>query len=142
MGNDAWTVVKVGGSLFDMPELRERLSAWLAQLDAAKVLLIPGGGALADVVRTLDQTHRLGEEAAHWLAIRAMSLNAQFLQKLLPEATILTEPEALARDSVSSLANASGSEIHILDAFPFFHTDERILAVRSFFRSIDVNFFD
>jgi len=32
MKNNAWIVVKVGGSLFDLPDLRSRLQAWLAEL--------------------------------------------------------------------------------------------------------------
>jgi aspartokinase-like uncharacterized kinase len=78
-------VVKVGGSLFDLPDLKDQLHAWLAGLSGSAVLLVPGGGAAADVIRTLDRRHRLGEERAHWLALRALSLNAQFLAALLPK---------------------------------------------------------
>jgi aspartokinase-like uncharacterized kinase len=109
-----WTVVKVGGSLYDWPLLGERLRAWLAALDADRVLLVPGGGPTANAIRTLDQTHRLGEEAAHWLAIQALSVNARFLQALLPEASLL-----------DSLAGAPGSERwRVLDAWPFYLADE------------------
>lgn len=109
-------VVKVGGSLFDWPELPPRLRAWLVGLDATKVLLVPGGGATADVVRDFDRLHGLGEETSHWLALQALSLNARFLHAILPEAAIL-----------SSLAGASGSGqcASILDAYPFFRADEK-----------------
>lgn len=118
-------VVKVGGSLFDWPELPARLRVWLAGLDATEVLLIPGGGATADAIRTLDRTFELGEDASHWLAIQALSLNARFLQSILP-GTIL-EPDERARDNQASLAGASGSDnvMAILDAYPFFRADER-----------------
>ena len=118
MNADAWTVVKVGGSLFDWPELRDRLNAWLATLDASRVLLIPGGGQSADAVRHLDRAHHLGEEAAHWLAIEAMAVNARFLQELLPEATIVGEPEFLA------CASGSKRRLYLLDASPFFRADD------------------
>ena len=78
-------VVKVGGSLLAWPELRSRLSAWLTTLSPAEVVLIPGGGAAADAVRELDRVHGLGDETAHWLAIRAMTLNAHFLAALVAE---------------------------------------------------------
>lgn len=78
------TVVKVGGSLFDMPDLGSRLQHWLKRLGDGPVLLVPGGGPMVNVVRDLDQRFRLGEEAAHWLALRAMTLNAHFLAGLLP----------------------------------------------------------
>lgn len=114
----AWIVVKVGGSLFDWPELRVRLRTFLSQLDSANILLVPGGGATADVVRALDRTHQLGEEASHWLAIQALSVNARFLQALLPEAKLigdLSEREPQARNHAC----------WILDALPFFLDDER-----------------
>ena len=107
-------VVKVGGSLFDMPDLQARLCRWLTQLGDANVLIVPGGGAAADVIRDLDRVHQLGEEASHWLAIRAMSLNAHFLQALLPTARIVAEIPPLD----------AGSSWSILDAYPFFQADE------------------
>ena len=75
-------IAKVGGSLYDMPDLRERLSFFLAG-EQSPILLIPGGGPTADVVRQFDQTHHLQEETAHWLALRSLSLNARFLGELL-----------------------------------------------------------
>jgi aspartokinase-like uncharacterized kinase len=76
------TVAKVGGSLYDLPDLRDRLQAWISKF-ADRVLLVPGGGAATDVVRHLDQVHRLGEETAHWLALRVLTVNAHFLARLL-----------------------------------------------------------
>jgi 5-(aminomethyl)-3-furanmethanol phosphate kinase len=76
------TVAKVGGSLYDLPDLRDRLQAWISGF-AGRVLLVPGGGATADVVRHMDRVHRLGEEAGHWLALRTLTVNAHFLARLL-----------------------------------------------------------
>ena len=44
-------VVKVGGSLFDWPDLGERLCRWLAVQEEKEILLVPGGGPTADVIR-------------------------------------------------------------------------------------------
>lgn len=76
-------VVKVGGSLYDLPDLGARLRSWLTTLAPPRVLLVPGGGPTADVLRAFDRTHALGEAAAHWLALRALTLNAWFLAALL-----------------------------------------------------------
>jgi aspartokinase-like uncharacterized kinase len=83
-------VVKVGGSLYDHPRLGPGLRAYLAELDEP-VLLVPGGGDFADAVRKLDAVHRLGEEAAHWLALRALAAAADFLRALVssPRLTVL-----------------------------------------------------
>lgn len=76
-------VVKVGGSLFDLPDLGRRLRHWLEGLATREIVLVPGGGPIADAVRDLDRRHRLGEEASHWLALGTLRLNAHFLAALL-----------------------------------------------------------
>jgi aspartokinase-like uncharacterized kinase len=82
-------VVKVSGSLYDLPDLGPRLQRFLAGLAGADVLLVPGGGPTADVVRDLDARHGLGQDKAHWLALRALTLNAHFLASLLPLACVV-----------------------------------------------------
>ncbi len=77
-------VVKVGGSLFDLPDLGRRLEAWLGTLGDGRVILTAGGGPAADVVREMDRIHGLGEEASHWLAVQSLSLTAHFLKALAP----------------------------------------------------------
>ena len=82
-------VVKVGGSLFDLPDLGTRLAGWLTGLKTPNVLLIPGGGRAADLVRAWDRQHQLGEETSHWLALRALTFNAHFLASLLPGSRVI-----------------------------------------------------
>jgi aspartokinase-like uncharacterized kinase len=104
-------IVKVGGSLYDLPDLASRLGTWLGQ---KRTLLVPGGGQTADAIRRLDRTHALGEEAAHWLALRALSVNAHFLARLLPGTTIVSSPPRCTE---------AGS-CFILDAYAFLQEDE------------------
>jgi 5-(aminomethyl)-3-furanmethanol phosphate kinase len=113
-------VVKVGGSLYDLPDLGDRLRRFLATLEGASerrglsppethydctfpeginpsarrsesVLVFPGGGITADAVRELDRVHRLGDEASHWMALAACSVNGMMLAKLL-DAPIVDAP--------------------------------------------------
>jgi 5-(aminomethyl)-3-furanmethanol phosphate kinase len=84
------TIAKVGGSLYDLPDLGERVRTWMAGV-AGPVLLVPGGGAAADAVRHLDRVHGLGEKTAHWLALRVLTVNAHFLGRVL-EAPVLPSP--------------------------------------------------
>ena len=60
-------VVKVGGSLNDVPELGRRLRQWLDAQTTTRVLIIPGGGRAADLVRQADDLDDLGEERCHGL---------------------------------------------------------------------------
>src|SRR5262249_32500141 len=110
-------VVKVGGSLFDLPDLGQRLQGWLNAHAMPQAVLIPGGGPTADGVRALDRRFGLGEEKAHWLALRAMTLNAYFLANLLERATVVGSAEACAR-----VWGDSG--LPVLDAFAFAERDD------------------
>ncbi len=76
-------VVKVGGSLFDTPRLGERLRHFLASLAPDVLLVVPGGGPMADAVRGYAASQCLSDEEAHWLALRACDVNAYFLGGLL-----------------------------------------------------------
>jgi aspartokinase-like uncharacterized kinase len=110
-------VVKVGGSLFDLPDLGERLRCWLAVQEAQEILLVPGGGPTADVIRDLDRRHALGEEKAHWLALRSLTLNAHVLAALLRPGEVVTDLAAC------SSCWAAG-RLPILDAHAFALVDE------------------
>ncbi len=83
-------IVKVGGSLFDLPDLRQRLGRFLATLNE-EVIIVPGGGAAADAVRDWDRVHQIGEEASHWLAVKAMDHAGGFLRELTDVAILNVE---------------------------------------------------
>jgi aspartokinase-like uncharacterized kinase len=72
-------VVKVGGSLFDWPELPRALRTFLDGEPRATNVLLAGGGDLAEAIRQADAALGIGEEAAHWLCIEALGITAQLL---------------------------------------------------------------
>lgn len=78
-------LVKLGGSLLDLPDLAERLQHCFQTFQTSAIVLVVGGGASADLVRNWQRTFSLTDSAAHDLAIRAMHLNAQCIHQLLPE---------------------------------------------------------
>ena len=55
------TVIKLGGSLLDLPDLSDRLQAFFSRHHFERPVIIPGGGQLADEVRRLDVRHRAWE---------------------------------------------------------------------------------
>ena len=91
MNAEPLSVVKLGGSLLDMPGVWAKLRRWLDALPGRHFLLI-GGGAIADLIRRIDTVHRLGNEEAHWWALRAMGFNARLASRLLPRAKIVAQP--------------------------------------------------
>jgi aspartokinase-like uncharacterized kinase len=78
-------VIKLGGSLLDLEGLADKLRRWLWQQQPADNLILVGGGPLVDSIRQADRLHRLGQEASHWLSIRAMDVTARLLGAMLPE---------------------------------------------------------
>jgi aspartokinase-like uncharacterized kinase len=116
------TVVKVGGSLFDWPELGQRLGQWLETLSATTVLLIPGGGPVVKFIRNVDRWHHLGEESAHWLALHALSVNAHLLTTIL--IPFCSSKPVVITDLQETDAIWAHHRVPILDPFPFALQDE------------------
>jgi aspartokinase-like uncharacterized kinase len=115
-------VVKVGGSLLDWPPLPQAIKRWLDDQPPACNVLLCGGGAFVDEVRRLDERFGLGDEAAHWLAIGAMSLTARVLAAMLGEGRPLTKYSHLlerSRHHTPSLV--------IFDVADYLATDEPTL---------------
>lgn len=64
-------IVKLGGSLYDAPQLREWTSA-LAAHWAGRVVVVPGGGPYADQVRAAQRLWQFDDGIAHRMALLAM----------------------------------------------------------------------
>ena len=105
-GSAGPVVVKVGGSLLGWPELPGRLTTWLdtqrANDPTEELVLVAGGGAAADWIRSLDRVYGLGEDVAHALAVHALDLTAFILARLLPG--------SMAVDRLDMLSAARESE--------------------------------
>jgi aspartokinase-like uncharacterized kinase len=73
-------VVKIGGSLAG----NARLTGWLTMLSTSKhtIIIVPGGGAFADQVRTMQSRWRFSDKTAHHMAILAMQQFALMLADL------------------------------------------------------------
>ena len=99
MKRSSVTVIKVGGSLFDWPELPRRLTEMIDARQAAdreeRLVLIAGGGPAANMVRALDRVHNLGDQTAHRLALHAMDLTAIILAELLRGTVVVQSLDTL-----------------------------------------------
>ncbi|SFJ38288.1 amino acid kinase family protein [Planctomicrobium piriforme] len=88
------TVLKIGGSLYDLPDLKPRLERLVATFEVP-VLLVPGGGRFADEIRRLETIHQWTPEVSHHLALQTMSVGAQLLSSLLQKPVFTTWAEIL-----------------------------------------------
>ncbi|WP_231845152.1 amino acid kinase [Methanocella paludicola] len=68
-------VLKLGGSLFGhAPDILRRVAD-----SGSDVLVVPGGGPFADLIREIDLERGLSANAAHWMAVLAMDQYAYYL---------------------------------------------------------------
>lgn len=83
------TVIKVGGSLGQSRKLAD-LMARLSELGRRfKILIIPGGGAFANVIRDYDRQFGLDRDASHWMAILAMDQYGHLISSLIPDSELV-----------------------------------------------------
>ena len=88
------TVVKVGGSLTLYPEKLKALCAKLNELSKKhRLIIVPGGGEFADVVRENDKRFNLSALASHRMAILSMDQYGLLLSDLMPNSCITSELE-------------------------------------------------
>ena len=91
------TVVKVGGGLlskagaFDL--VTEALTAFSPR---RRLVIVPGGGPFADAVRTMFRRIKIGDDAAHWMAVLGMDQYAHVLTSRLPGAVLVEQQAEVA----------------------------------------------
>lgn len=91
-------VVKVGGSLGRKPApLRAIVRRLAALARRRRVLVVPGGGVFADLVRRERRRLGLGAEAAHRMALRAADQYGLLLASLHPRAAAAADLAAARR---------------------------------------------
>ncbi len=83
-------VVKIGGSLYNTPELAHWLSALVKHSQQQAIVIVPGGGPFADQVRSAQKCHQFDDETAHHMAILAMKQFGLLLLALAPTCQALS----------------------------------------------------
>lgn len=94
-------VVKIGGSLLDLPDLDARLKSWLDIQTPAHHVLITGGGSLVEEVRRWNAQWPLDEKMAHWVCVDLMSATIRLFQSRFPRIP-LTKEEGCLTDRLKS----------------------------------------
>lgn len=120
-------VIKLGGSLLDLPELAPRFSDWWERQTVGQGILVVGGGELADCIRRADAQHHLGEGTGHWLCIRAMQITAEMVEHLLAERPPLVTRHDLDGNRVPGPVGDPGtaaSPLVVLDPWDFLAGEE------------------
>lgn len=85
-------VVKVGGSLLKHPNKLRELCIELGRvMEELHLLVVPGGGRFADVVREVDAELGLEPETSHLMALMSMNVYGLLLASLIPQARVVEE---------------------------------------------------
>jgi len=96
------TVVKIGGSLAIKPENLRALCAKLSEVNRKhKLVIVPGGGEFADVVRKLDDRYSLSCAVSHRMAILGMDQYGMLLSDLIPNSVTVNTLEQTKKVSDS-----------------------------------------
>ena len=86
------TVIKVGGSLLAQPEKLKCLCTKLSEVsENHKLVLVPGGGEFADVVREADRRFRLTPGISHRMAILGMDQYGFLLSDLTKDSLTVNQ---------------------------------------------------
>ena len=92
-------IFKLGGSIFQNNNYLENTITQLLSLFTNgildKVVIITGGGALADFIRRADEEINLGDDLSHWIAIFSMDYNVSLIHLKYPNISITNDLEQI-----------------------------------------------
>jgi aspartokinase-like uncharacterized kinase len=97
-------VLKVGGSLIEHPtKLRELCNALSLLAKTYEMLVVPGGGIFADMVRRVDGEWGLSKTTAHRMAVLAMDQYGLLLSDITPNSQVCYSLEDVRNVGCNSL---------------------------------------
>ncbi len=109
-------VVKLGGSLSKSTELPLCLEKVNRLAGSRRVVVVPGGGAFADQVRTAQRQWRFDDRAAHCMAILAMQQMALMFQALQPGWRLVSSVDRIAGPADGGAVIVWSPQVAELDA--------------------------
>lgn len=110
-------VVKIGGGVLAHAQ---HFDATMAAIGAAsrerRLLVVPGGGPFADMVREVDRRIRLSDGAAHWMALLAMDQYAHLVAERLAGSVLVTK-----RHEIAAALSAPVRRVPVLAPYRWLH---------------------
>ncbi len=98
-------VIKLGGSLSNHRKSLFNLCQALAKIGSQhQVIIVPGGGAYANLVRADYMRFNLSEKAAHHMAIHAMTQYGYLLHTLIPNSRTFLELEQIVSNANTGIS--------------------------------------
>lgn len=91
-------IIKLGGSLLAKGRELVLFLGDYAETNALAIVILPGGGPFAEVVREFSDQNAISDDAAHWMAVLAMHEYGFFLADDNPEIPVV--------ESIDEIQNA------------------------------------
>jgi aspartokinase-like uncharacterized kinase len=82
-------IIKLGGSLLSLPNLREKFHRWCCENSHPLTLVMVGGGGMVDAVREVNRSNPLPEEFAHWLCMDLLRHTARLAHQILGDVELV-----------------------------------------------------
>ena len=108
-------VVKLGGSLCSSSKLKACLDKVENLQQHSAIVVVPGGGAIADQVRKMQQQWQFNDQAAHGMAILAMQQMAMLFNALKPQFKVVQKADAIRTQSKPHTATIWSPDVLELD---------------------------
>ncbi len=100
-------VIKLGGSLLAMPNLKQRFDAWCSENPHPLTLIIVGGGPVVDGVRRIDRANPLSESFAHWVCMDLLEHTARMAHHILGNVDLYETFDELQQPFSGALVNST-----------------------------------
>lgn len=100
-------IVKLGGSLLTMPNLKQKFQKWLHENPHPLTLIIVGGGPVVDAVRQVHLANPLSEEFAHWVCMDLLQHTARIAHQVLGNVDLIETMADLQQSLSDSNVNST-----------------------------------
>lgn len=100
-------VIKLGGSLLTMLNLKQKFQKWLHENPHPLTLIIVGGGPVVDAVRQVHLANPLSEEFAHWVCIDLLQHTARIAHQVLGNVDLFETMDDLQQSLSDSNVNST-----------------------------------
>lgn len=114
-------ILKLGGSLIHHSngEILRRIGKIIAQYSAIhSLLIVPGGGPFADLVRQYGTQLELSEQTCHFMALSAMDEYAYILREFIPGSSLTDLSNISIKSSTPAIhPNLTGPQILLCSQF-------------------------
>lgn len=107
-------VIKLGGSLLTMPNVKQKFQKWCRENPHPLTLIIVGGGPVVNAVRQVHQANPLPEAFAHWVCVDLMRHTARMAHQILGDVELFETMDELQQPFTGSRVNSTKPIIAIV----------------------------